>query len=327
MTLAAARTRGWPGSPWTGFLIRRLGSFLFAMWFVLTAVFFLTRAIGGDSVRAAAGLAADPEYVAARRAALGLDNPITSQYADFLNRIIHLDFGNSTASDQPVLTGILDRLPYTFQLGLYAFALAAVVGVPLGMWVATRARAGGHRVVDTGFDSVTGFLASAPDYLLGVGLVLVFSVGLGVFPAAGGSGPAAFVLPVLTIALGPIAVISRLVRVETARVLREDYIRTAWSNRLRPATVLYRHVLPNVLTATLTYAGMLLAALLGGTVIAENVFAWPGIGTLLVKSLRVYDYPTVEGIVVITAATVLLINLLVDLLLAVVDPKSLIIRS
>ncbi|MBP2329237.1 peptide/nickel transport system permease protein [Kibdelosporangium banguiense] len=322
-----ARSRGWRESPWTGFLLRRTGSFVFALWFVLTAVFFLTRAIGGDSVRAAAGLTVTPEYVAARRAALGLDDPILTQYWHFLVRIVHFDFGESTVSGQPVLASILDRVPYTFQLGLYAFALAAIVSVPLGMWVATRTQSGRNRALDTGFNSVTGFFASVPDYLLAVGLVLVFSVGLGVFPAAGGAGPSAFVLPVLTVAFGPIAVISRLVRVETSRVLQEDYIRTARSNHLRPATVLFRHVLPNVLTATLTYAGMLLAALLGGTVITENVFAWPGIGSLLVKSLRLYDYPTVEGAVVITAATVLMINLLVDLLLAAVDPKSLIVRS
>lgn len=327
MTTQALETVRRTRSPWTGFLVRRAVSFIVNLWLISTLVFFLVRSIGGDAVRAAAGVTATPEYVAARRAELGLDDPILQQYGRFVGRILRFDFGTSISTGNPVAAEIAGRLPYTVQLGLYAFVAAMLIAVPLGIWVAVRMEHGGGRRLGGVFNAVTGLVASIPDFVIAIALVLVFAVGLGWFPAAGGSGPVAFVLPVLTVSSALIAIMSRLVRVETSRVLREDYIRSARANNLPPRVVLFGHVLPNVLTAILTYSGLMLAALMGGAVITETVFGWPGIGNLMVRSIAVYDYTLLEGIVLVVAAIALVINFVVDLVLAKVDPTSLIRSS
>ncbi|MFE4194580.1 ABC transporter permease [Paenarthrobacter sp. NPDC056912] len=314
-------------SPWAGFILRRLVSFFVSLWFILTLVFFLVRAIGGDSIRAAAGIMATPEYIAAKREQFGLDDPILVQYGDFFQRIIHLDFGNSLSTGQPVISEIAVRFPYTAQLGGYSFLLAILLSVPLGMAMAVRTQDGRGSRGEAVFNAVTGFFAAVPDFLIAIGLILVFAVGLHLVPAAGGSGPVAFILPVITVSTGLVAVLSRLVKSETARVLKEEYVRTARANQLSPTVVLGRHVLPNVLTATLTFTGMVLASLLGGAIITETVFAWPGIGNLLVKAIQLYDFTLLEGLVVVISGFSLIILLLVDVLLVIVDPKSLMLRS
>jgi peptide/nickel transport system permease protein len=314
-------------SPWLGFLGRRLASYGFALWGILTLVFFLSKAIGGDAVRASSGITVSAEFIAQRRAELGLDDPVFVQYLHYLQGVVRLDFGRSVAENVPVTSVIAVRLPYTLQLGVDAFLLAVLVAIPCGMAVAALTQYSRRRRTDAGFNAVTGLLSSVPDYLIAVGLVLVFSVWFRLLPAAGGDGAKAIILPVLTIASGPAAVLARLVKTETARVLAEDYIATARANHL-PAIVLFtRHVLPNVLTATLTYGGLLLASLLSGTIITETIFALPGMGSLLTSSLQVYDYTMVVGVALIVAALALLVNFLVDLLLALTDRRSLIIAS
>ena len=314
-------------SPWTGFIFRRTASLAVSLWLIATLVFFLARSIGGDAVRAAAGVTATPEYVAARRAELGLDDPILEQYGRFLRQLFTFDFGESISTGNPVAVEIGARLPYTVQLGLYAFILAMLVSIPLGIWMSVRTENGTGERTNAFFNAISGFFASVPDFLIAISLVMIFAVGLRWLPAAGGTGATAFILPVLTMSLGLIAVLSRLMKAETTRVLREDYIRTARANNLHPRIVLFRHVLPNVLTATLTYSGMMLASLMGGAIITETVFGWPGIGSLLVKSIAVYDYPLLQGLVVIVAAFSLIATFIVDLILAKVDPKSLIRSS
>lgn len=314
-------------SPWAGFLLRRTGSLILSLWLIATLVFFLARSIGGDAVRAAAGVTATPEYVAARRTELGLDDPILQQYGRFIERIFTFDFGESISTGNPVAIEIGARLPYTVQLGLYAFILAMLVSVPLGIWMAVRTENGRGERTNTVFNAISGFFASVPDFLIAISLVMIFAVSLRWLPAAGGEGPTAFILPVLTMSLGLIAVLSRLMKAETTRVLREDYTRTARANNLPPRVVLFRHVLPNVMTATLTYSGMMLASLMGGAIITETVFGWPGIGNLFVKSIAVYDYPLLEGLVIIIATFALIATFIVDLTLAKVDPKSLIRSS
>lgn len=325
--MTAVGTTRAPRSPWTGFLVRRTASLVLSLWLIATLVFFLVRQIGGDAVRASAGVTATPEYVAARRADIGLDDPILDQYGRFVTRLFTFDFGESISTGNPVATEIAARLPYTAQLGLYAFALAMVVSIPLGVWIAVRTENGGGGATNTVFNTISGFFASIPDFLIAIGLVMVFAVGLRVLPAAGGSGPTAFILPVLTMSLGLIAVLSRLMKAETSRVLREDYVRTARANNLPPRVVLFRHVLPNVLTATLTYSGMMLASLLGGAIITETVFGWPGIGNLLVQTITVFDYTLLEGIIIVIATFSLLTTFIVDVVLAKVDPTSLIRSS
>jgi peptide/nickel transport system permease protein len=208
-----------------------------------------------------------------------------------------------------------------------AFGLAVLVSIPLGVAVAVATRGGRRRFTELAFTSTTVVLAAIPEFLLAVGLVYVFGVRLGWLPVAGRVGPAAFVLPVLSLAIGPAAVLVRIVRVEMLAVLRADYVRTARAKRLPARLVYLRHALPNAVTATLTLGGLLLSALVAGTVLVENVFAWPGLGSSIVGSILAKDYPLVQGIVLVYGLGVLLVNLAVDIALAVLDPRSTIRES
>jgi peptide/nickel transport system permease protein len=316
-----------PGiNPWVPFLLRRVGSFALSLWVIVTLVFFMARSLSGDAVVASAGLDATPEFLATKRAELGLDAPLIEQYGDFLRRLPTLNFGDSIALRANPLEVIAERIPFTIQLGLLAFALSVLIAVPLGMSVAARAQGPG-RSNSSIFNAVTGFVVAIPDFLLAVGLISLFAITLKILPPAGGDGADAFVLPVITLSVGLTATLSRLVATETSRVLKEDYVRTARSLRLPSATLYYRHVLPNVLTAVLTSAGLILASLLGGTLITETVFAWPGIGALTIDSILQRDYPMLQSVVAVVAAISLLVTLLVDLLVAKLDPRSLILRS
>jgi peptide/nickel transport system permease protein len=170
-------------------------------------------------------------------------------------------------------------------------------------------------------------LAAIPEFLLAVGLVYVFGVHLGWVPVAGRSGPDSYVLPVVSLAVGPAAVLARIVRVETLAVLQADYIRTARAKRLPDRLIYLRHALPNALTATLTMAGLLLSSMVAGTVLVENVFAWPGLGSTIVGSILAKDYPVVQGVVLVYGAGVLVVNLAVDVALGLLDPRSTIKES
>lgn len=332
MTLAAAppglvdRPTDRRRSPWPTFLLRRAGSFFLSMWIIGTLVFFMSRSLSGDAVVAQAGVSASPEFIAARRAELGLDEPLLQQYWEFLRQLVTLDFGESIVYHQPAMPMVMERLPYTVELGVMAFLVAVLVSFPLGMAVAARAYRRGRESAPW-FHAATGLMGSVPDFLFAVSLIAVFAIWLEWLPPAGGQVTAAFVLPVATIALGLVAVLSRIVATETARVLKEDYVRTARSLRVSSWRLYGRHVLPNLLTATITYAGLILASLLGGTIITETVFAWPGIGSLTITSIQALDYPMLEAVVVVIAAMALLITFAVDVILAMVDPRSLIVRS
>ena len=205
---------------------------------------------------------------------------------------------------------------------MLAFLVVVLVAVPLGMLAAVGTRDGRRPRLEVGFSAVTGLFSVIPEFLLAVALVVVFSVRMGVLPAAGRDGASSYVLPVTALAIGPIAALARIVRVETLRVLGEEYMRTARAKRL-PARLYYlRHALPNLLTATLTISGLLLSGLLAGTVLVENVFAWPGLGNELAQSVPAKNYPMVQGLALVYGGGVLLINLVVDVLLALVDPRS-----
>jgi peptide/nickel transport system permease protein len=170
-------------------------------------------------------------------------------------------------------------------------------------------------------------VATIPEFLLAVGLVWVFGVQLGWFPVAGRGGPSSYVLPVLSLAAGPAAVLARIVRIEMASVLNADYIRTARAKRLPPRRIYLRHALPNAVTASLTIGGLLLSSLVAGTVLVENVFAWPGLGSTIVQSILSKDYPVVQGVVLVYGTGVLLVNVAVDVALALLDPRSAIRES
>lgn len=322
-----ARTPGWLSSRWTRFALRRSGRLLVSLWVLVTLAFLMIHLVPGDPVRAALGMTAPTELVAAKRHALGLDDPLPVQYVHYLSNLLHGDLGESISSQLPVSQTIGQRLPATAALAVLAFVVAMGVSVPLGVAVAVATRRGRRRRTELAFASTSVVLGSIPDFLLGVALACVFAVNLRWFPVAGRAGASSYVLPVLALAIGPAAVLARIVRVEMLAVLDTDYIRTARAKRLPTLRIYLRHALPNAVTATLTLAGMLLASLVAGTVLVENVFAWPGLGSTIVQSIVGKDYPVVQGTVLVYGLGVLLINTLVDVALALLDPRSTIASS
>ncbi|MEV7045921.1 ABC transporter permease [Amycolatopsis sp. NPDC051061] len=321
MTTAAAPA-GLRGSPWPAFAARRLGRFAVSLWALLTAAFLMIHLVPGDPVRASLGLTAPAALVAAKRAELGLDDPLWVQYGHYVRNLLSGDFGTSMASGQPVAQVIGDRLPSTLQLAVLAFAVVVVVAVPVGVCFAVLTRGGRRRGAELGFTSVSVFLAAIPEFLVAVGLVALLAVGLGWFPVAGSDDVSAYVLPVAALAVGPAAVLARMVRVELLSVLGADFVRTARAKRLPARLVYVRHALPNALTASLTLGGLMLTGMVAGTVLVENVFAWPGLGSTIVASILQKDYPLVQGIVLVYGVGVLLVNLLVDVVLGLLDPRS-----
>jgi len=311
----------------TQFAIRRAGRLLVSLWVVVTASFGMIHLIPGDPVRAALGPTASAQLVESRRQAWGLNEPLWRQYLDYLHGLFTGELGTSTLTGLPVAQVIGDRLPATVQLAIVAFAAAIVVSVPVGLAMAVATRNGRRRGAELAFTSTSAVLAALPEFLVAVGLVYVFAVSLGWAPVAGRSGPESYLLPVAALALGPAAVLARLVRVETLTVLQADYIRTARAKRLPSRLIYLRHALPNALTATITLGGLMLGGLVAGTVLVENVFAWPGLGSTIVSSILAKDYPVVQGIVLVYGIGVLLVNLVVDIALALLDPRSTIRES
>jgi peptide/nickel transport system permease protein len=293
-----------------------------SLWVLVTVSFLMIHLVPGDPVRAALGMTAPADVVAAKRHALGLDDPLLTQYVHYITNLLHGDLGESISTQLPVSDTIAQRLPATASLAILAFVVAIAVAVPLGVAVAVATRRGRRRRTELAFAGTSVVLGSIPDFLVGVALVCVFAVNLGWFPVAGRSGADSYVLPVLALAIGPAAVLARIVRVEMLSVLETDYIRTARAKRLPALRIHLRHALPNAVTATLTLAGMLLASMVAGTVLVENVFAWPGLGSTIVQSIVTKDYPVVQGTVLVYGLGVLVINTLVDVALALLDPRS-----
>jgi peptide/nickel transport system permease protein len=319
---ADGRLAGLAGNAWLRFAVRRTGRLLVSIWVVITAAFAMIHLIPGDPVRAALGPTASLDLVNARRQALGLNDPLWLQYVHYIQHLFTGDFGVSMISGLPVSQVIGDRLPATLQLAVFAFLVAVMVSIPLGLTMGVLTRAGRHRKGEMAFTATSVVLGVIPEFLLAVGLVYVFAVTLGWAPVASRSGFGSYVLPVLSLAVGPAAVLSRIVRVETLAVLQADYIRTARAKRLPPSRINLRHALPNALTATITLGGLLLGAMVAGTVLVENVFAWPGLGMTIVQSILAKDYPVVQGVVLVYGLGVLLVNLVVDVALALLDPRS-----
>ncbi|TDD56858.1 ABC transporter permease [Kribbella antibiotica] len=314
-------------NPWIRFAARRLGRIVVSVWVLITAAFLMIHLVPGDPVRSVLGPTATAEVVAAKRDALGLNDPLGMQYIHYLQGVLSGDLGMALTSNLPVSQVIGQRLPTTATIAVLAFLLAIAVAIPLGVFMGVLTRGGRARRAELTFTSTSVVLGAIPEFLLAVGLVYVFGVSLGWLPVAGRSGPASYVLPVVALAIGPAAVLTRIVRVQMVSVLSADYVRTARAKRLRSAAVYFKHALPNTLTATLTLGGLLLSVMVAGTVLVENVFAWPGLGTTMISSILARDYPVVQAIVLVYGVGVLLVNLVVDVALAVLDPRSAIRES
>jgi peptide/nickel transport system permease protein len=284
---------------------------------VALLTFLLLHLVPGDPVEAMLGESATPADRAALRAELGLDAPLPFQLARYAAALVRLDLGQSLVSRRPVGELIAERFPATLQLAAAALGLAIAVAVPLGV-LAARRRGGSADQAAMGL-ALLGM--SVPTFWLGPLLMLVFAVWLGWTPISGREGIDSLILPAATLGTGMAAVLARMTRASLLETLGEDYIRTARAKGLSEARVVWRHGLRNAALPVVTVLGMQLGALLGGAVITETVFSWPGIGSLLVESIQRRDYPVVQGCVLLVSVTYVLVNTATDALYAWLDPR------
>jgi peptide/nickel transport system permease protein len=298
-------------------LAHRLGAAALVVLGVCTLVFLLIHLVPGDPVEAMLGEGARPADRTALAAALGLDRPLGQQYLTYLRGLVQLDLGQSFVYQRPVVALLADRLPATLTLAAVALALALLLAIPLGVIAACR-RGRALDGVAMGF-SLLG--SSIPNFWLGPMLILVFSLWLGWTPVSGREGPVSLILPAITLGTSLAAILARMVRSSVLEVLGEDYVRTARAKGLAPAAVLWRHALRNAWLPVLTLVGLQLGGLLGGAVITETVFAWPGLGSLLVEAIQGRDYPVVQGCVLLVSLAYVLVNTATDLVYAWVDPR------
>jgi peptide/nickel transport system permease protein len=299
------------------YVARRVLAGVPTLWGVATVVFFMARLLPGDPARVIAGVLASPEDVERIRKQMGLDQPLWVQYLDFMGSLLHLDLGTSAHTNAPVVEEIGSRLPYTIELALIALAIAITAGILAGIVAAIRR----NTWLDLLISGLSVFGVSMPVYWLGLMMIILFAIDLHLFPAAGADEPASIVMPALTLALFSVGLIARMTRSSMLEVLGQDYVRTARAKGAPFRVVVFRHALRNALLPVMTVIGLQFGALLGGAVVTETVFAWPGVGRLLVDSIFFRDYPVVQGLVLMFGTTFVVINLLVDLTYAYVDPR------
>ncbi|MCA1646561.1 MAG: ABC transporter permease [Chloroflexi bacterium] len=298
------------------FLLARTARLVLVLWGVLTLAFLLLR-LSGDPTTLFVAQDATQAQVEQVRHQLGFDQPLIVQYAWFLGRLAHGDFDRSLRFDQPAITLVWAALPYTLELSLVALAIAMLLGIPGGAVAALRP--------GSVIDFVATLLAlvgqSIPVFWLGILLILLFSVQLRWLPVSGSDTPAHLVLPAVTLGAFFAARFAQLTRSGLVEVLTEDYVRTAHAKGLRARTVLMRHALRNVAIAQVTVAALTFSALLGGAIVTETIFAWPGMGRLLLDAVNSRDYPLVQASVFVIALFVSLANLLADISYGVLDPR------
>ncbi|ORB25562.1 ABC transporter permease [Mycolicibacterium parafortuitum] len=307
------------------FVAQRLLYSAVVMFGVLVLVFALVHLVPGDPVRIALGTRYTPEAYEALRAASGLDRPLISQFFGYIGSALTGDLGVSFRNGDPVTVTLLERLPATLSLGLTGIVIALAVALPAGVYSALRE----GRVSDAIVRVTSQFGVSIPDFWMGILLIALFSTTLGWLPTSGYrplfEDPAGWlrhiILPGLTVGVVAAAIMTRYVRSAVLEVASMGYVRTARSKGLPPRVVTFRHTVRNALVPILTITGIQLATLLGGVIVVEVVFAWPGLGRLVYNAVAARDYPLIQGAVLLIAALFLLINLLVDVLYAVVDPR------
>ncbi len=299
------------------YVARRVLAGVPTLWGVATVVFVMARLLPGDPARVIAGVLASPEDVERIRQQMGLNQPLWVQYGNFMGSLLRLNLGTSAHTNAPVIEEIGSRLPYTAELALVALVIAITTGVLAGVAAAIRR----NTMLDLLISSFSVFGVSMPVYWLGLMLIIVFAIDLHLLPAAGADEPTSIVMPAVTLALFSLGLIARMTRSSMLEVLGQDYVRTARAKGAPFRSVVFRHALRNALLPIMTVIGLQFGALLGGAVVTETVFSWPGVGRLLVDSIFFRDYPVVQGLVLMFGTTFVVINLLVDLLYAYVDPR------
>jgi peptide/nickel transport system permease protein len=301
----------------TRFLVRRLALAVTTLFVVVTIAFVLGRATGEPGALLLPDNAT-AEDVAALNAALGFDRPLVVQYADYLGGLLTGDFGDSYRLREPALGLVLDRIPATFELAFWSFA----AGVALALVAALAIQLTGSRVLRAIVGWAGAVRQSVPDFFFGLLLVLVFAVGLALLPSLGRTSPASLVLPVVTLATGQFVMYLRLLDSALSEQAGQDYVRTAFAQGQSRTAILLTQMLPNALLPVLGMAGLNLGGLLGGTVVVEVVFAWPGLGQLLTDAVSQRDFPIVQAGLLFVALMFVAANTLVDVIVSRIDPRT-----
>ena len=299
------------------FLFRRLLLTIPVLFGVATLVFSLIHLVPGDPVQAMLGESASPQDIADLRGRLGLDRPLYMQYGSFLVGLAKGDLGVSLRTNQPVATAIAERLPATVELAFAAISVAVLIAIPLGILAAVRA---GTRI-DFAATTLALVGISMPNFWLGPLLAIVFSVVLGWLPVSGRGTPAHLVLPAITLGAPLAAVLARMTRASVLEELRELYVLAARARGVSRARAVLRHAFRNSLIPIVTVLGLQIGAVLTGAVITETIFAWPGVGRLLIQSISFRDYPLVQGCILLIAMTYVSMNLLTDVVYGFLDPR------
>jgi peptide/nickel transport system permease protein len=309
------------------YVLQRLGLVVFVLLGVSVLVFAVTRLTPGDPARVMLGPRATEEQVAQLRTAYGLDQPLYVQYVTWLGRVVRGDLGESIQLHRPVLNEVAERFRGTLILAVAAMLISFVLGIVIGIASAARA----NTLLDRALMSLALLGISLPPFWVGLILIIIFTLLLRWLPATGmlsptgGGGPldvlVHLVLPSISLAVVPLAVIARLTRANMLEVLGQLYVRTARAKGLPPLTVVVRHVFRNTLVGTITLLGLQAGWLLAGTVYIETVFAWPGLGSMLVNAILQRDYPLVQGGVLLVSTVYVLINLATDTLYLYLDPR------
>ncbi len=298
------------------YLVGRLGRAVIALWLISTAVFVVMR-LSGDPVPLLLPPDAPRSEILRVRTELGLDRPLLVQYGVFLGRAVQGDFGRSIHFRESAMAVTLQYLPATLELALVTFLLSVLVGIPTGVFAAVRR--------NTLYDTVSMTAAfvgqSAPTFFIGIMLILVVSLQLRLLPTSGRGGLAHLILPAFTLAAFALASIARITRASVLDVLGADFVRTARAKGMGEVWVIGKHTLKNAAIPILTMSGLQFGSLLSGAVVTETIFAWPGIGRLTVQSIYNRDYPVVQATVFLTAAMFIVVNLIVDLVYAILDPR------
>lgn len=307
------------------FVLRRVAQAVVVLFGVSLIVFGLVQLVPGDPIRTSLGTRFDPETYQALRERAGFDKPLPVQYLSYVGNALTGDLGVSFRSGQPVSLALAERLPATLSLALCGLLVALSIAVPLGVLSAMRSGSFSDHVATV----VSQIGVSIPDFWMAILLILLLSGTFGLLPPSGyvplSEDPVAWsqhmLMPAVTIGVVSGAILTRFIRAAVLESLGQDHVRTAHSKGLRSGLVLRRHVLRNALIPIITVTGVQLASLLGGVIVVEVIFAWPGLGRLTLDAVNARDYPVLQGAVLLVAALFLLVNLLVDLLYAVVDPR------
>ena len=299
------------------FIAKRLAIGVLVVLFVTILVFAIMQMMPGDTIDLMVDTRVSAEKVAEIKAQWGLDKPPVVQYFYWLKNILQGDFGTSISLKQGVKELILQRLPYTLMLTGAALLIEYVIAIPLGLWAAVKK----NKLPDKVLTVSTIVLWSMPPFWLGVLFMLIFSIWLGVLPLSGWSGLKSLILPAFTLALPTLAQIFRLTRSEVLDVLDEKFVTTAHAKGLKNKIVLFRHVLRNAMIPVTVMFFLSLPWLIGGSVVVENVFAWPGMGQLLFKAISKQDFVIVQGVVLVITVLTVICNLIGDIVAGILDPR------